>query len=47
MPGSIIAGTVFGLIAGTSAFAMAAFAINIVASMIISKAFALVQEIEA
>lgn len=40
MPGSIIAASVFGLTAGTFAFAATAFAINMVASSIISKAFA-------
>ena len=40
MPGSIIAASVFGLTAGTFAYAATAFAINMVASAIISKAFA-------
>lgn len=41
MPGSIIATSIFGIMmSGTVAYAMTAFAINIVASMIISKAFA-------
>lgn len=39
MPGSIIAAQVFGLTVGTFAFAATAFAINMVASSIISKAF--------
>lgn len=40
MVGTIIAATVFGLTAGTFAYAATAFAINLVASTIISKAFA-------
>ena len=40
MPGSLIAAFVFELAVGTVAYAATAFAINIVASMIISKAFA-------
>ena len=41
MPGSIIAAEIYGIMmAGTSAYMMTAFAINLVASMIISKAFA-------
>lgn len=40
MVGTIIAAGVFGLIAGTTAYAVTAFAINLVASSIISKAFA-------
>ena len=39
MPGSIIAAQVFGMTVGTFAFAATAFAINMVASSIISKAF--------
>jgi hypothetical protein len=39
MPGSIIAAQVFGMVAGTFAYAATAFAINMVASAIISKAF--------
>ena len=39
MPGSLIAAGVFGLVSGTFAYAATAFAINIVASAIISKAF--------
>lgn len=39
MPGSIIAAQVFGLAAGTFAYAATAFAVNMVASSIISKAF--------
>lgn len=39
MPGSIIATQVFGMVAGTFAYAATAFAINMVASAIISKAF--------
>ena len=39
MPGSIIAAQVFGMVAGTWAYAVTAFAINMVASAIISKAF--------
>ena len=39
MPGSIIAAEVFGLVAGTFAYAATAFAVNMVASAIISKAF--------
>lgn len=39
MPGSIIAAQVFGMVAGTFAYAVTAFAINMVASAIISKAF--------
>ena len=40
MPGSIIAAEVFGLVAGTFAYSATAFAINMVASTIIAKAFA-------
>jgi uncharacterized protein YkvS len=40
MPGTIIAASVFGLTAGTFAYAATAFAINMVASAIVSKAFA-------
>lgn len=39
MPGSIIAAQVFGLVAGTFAYAATAFAVNLVASAIISRAF--------
>lgn len=39
MPGSIIAAEAFGLVAGTFAYSATAFAINMVASSIISKAF--------
>ena len=39
MPGSIIAVEVFGMVAGTWAAAATAFAINMIASSIISKAF--------
>tara|TARA_R110000868_G_scaffold272773_2_gene532026 strand:- start:12361 stop:15678 length:3318 start_codon:yes stop_codon:yes gene_type:complete len=41
MPGSIIAAEIFGImLSGTTAYMVTAFAINLVASMIISKAFA-------
>lgn len=40
MPGSIIAAAVFGLTSGTAAFAVTAFAINMVASAIIARVFA-------
>lgn len=40
MPGSIIAGAVFGLTVGSPAFAIAAFAVNMVASAIIARVFA-------
>lgn len=39
MPGSLIAAEVFGMVAGTFAYSATAFAINMVASSIISKAF--------
>jgi hypothetical protein len=39
MPGSIIAASVFGFVSGTFAYYATAFAINMVASSIISKAF--------
>lgn len=40
MPGSIIAAEVFGLVVGTPAFAVAAFAINMAASAVIARVFA-------
>jgi hypothetical protein len=39
MPGSIIAVELFGLVAGTTAYAITAFAINMVASAIIARVF--------
>ena len=40
MPGTIIAASVFGLTAGTAAYAVTAFAINMVASAIVARVFA-------
>lgn len=40
MPGSIIAAQVFGLVVGSTAFAITAFAINMVASAIVARVFA-------
>jgi len=40
MVGTIVAGAVFGLISGSAAYAVTAFAVNMIASAIISKAFA-------